>query len=92
MVIEPPSSAKKGDQARIETPIIPFIEEGYCFSWFYHMLGPDIGKLNIYVKSNDKIGLFWSFGENVGNIWNSGQVTIPKISDYKNFTILIEGK
>ena len=91
MVINPPSSAKQGDSARLETPLIPFISSGYCLSWFYHMFGADIGKLNVYVKTENRNGLFWSFGENVGDIWNGAEITIPKISDFANFSIVFEG-
>ena len=55
------------------------------------MLGPDIGKLNFYVKAGNRRGLIWSFGENLGDIWNEAEVTIKKISDFSNFTIVIEG-
>ena len=82
---------KAGAKARLETSAIPFTHFGYCLSLFYHMLGPDIGKLNIYVKAGNRRGLVWSFGENVGDIWNEVEITIKKISDYENFTIVIEG-
>lgn len=91
MVINP-MGENKGAKARLETPQIPFISAGYCLSWYYHMLGPDIGKLNIYVKVQDRLGLFWSYGENIGDIWNGAELTIPKLSDYANFTILIEAE
>ena len=82
---------KAGAKARLETSAIPFTQFDYCLSLFYHMLGPDIGKLNIYIKAGNRRGLAWSFGENVGDIWNEAEITIKKISDYKNFTIVIEG-
>ncbi len=82
---------KLGAKARLETPLIPFVHSGYCLSWFYHMLGPDIGKLNVYVKVGNRKGLIWSYGENVGDIWNEAEVTIKKFSDFSNFTIIIEG-
>jgi len=69
---------KAGAKARLETPAIPFTQSGYCLSWFYHMLGPDIGKLNIYVKAGNRRGLAWSFGENLGDIWNEAEITIKK--------------
>jgi hypothetical protein len=29
----------KGAQARLISPVIPFIPSGYCLSWFYNMNG-----------------------------------------------------
>lgn len=46
----------------------------------------------MFIKAQDKTGLVWKFGENVGNVWNKGQVTIPKISDYSNFSVIFQGK
>lgn len=91
MVLNPSGSLTQGAKARLETPAIPFIDSGYCLTWFYHMLGPDIGKLNVYVKAGNRRGLAWSFGENVGDIWNEAEVTIKRISDLTNFTIVFEG-
>lgn len=81
-----------GDKAGLISPVFPFIPEGYCLIWFYHMYGVEMGKLNIYLKAGDKKGLLWRFGENVGQIWNMGQLSINKILDYKNFTIIFEGE
>ncbi|CAF0741635.1 unnamed protein product, partial [Brachionus calyciflorus] len=85
-------SKQNGDKAGLITPTFPFISEGYCLTWYYHMFGNDMGKMNIYIKVDDKKGLLWRFGENVGNIWNSGQLTISKILDYQNFSIIFEGE
>ncbi|RNA14511.1 MAM and LDL-receptor class A domain-containing 2-like, partial [Brachionus plicatilis] len=81
-----------GDKAGLVSPVFPFIPESYCLSWHYHMFGPEMGKLNIYLQAGDKKGLLWRFGENVGKIWNKGQLSINKILDYKNFTIIFEGE
>jgi hypothetical protein len=50
-----------------------------------------MGKLSVYLKAGDRMGLLWRFGVNVGNIWNYGQATIPTLSNFENFTIIFEG-
>jgi hypothetical protein len=56
------------------------------------MIGPSIGKLFVYLKYENTTSLYWGFGENVGNIWNPAQLSIPKISDLKEFSFIFEGK
>jgi hypothetical protein len=47
--------------------------------------------LSVYIRTADKMGLIWKFGENVGDIWNGAAITIPRISNYDNFTFVFEG-
>jgi hypothetical protein len=39
MLMNAASPQKKGDIARLISPVIPFIDGGYCLTWYYHMLG-----------------------------------------------------
>ena len=51
-----------------------------------------MSSLSLYLSSENRLGLLWKFGENVGNVWNGAQsVSIPKISNYENFTFIFEG-
>jgi hypothetical protein len=51
-----------------------------------------MGSLSLYLKAGDKLGLLWKFSEEGGNIWNGAEsVTIPKYSNYENFTFIFEG-
>jgi hypothetical protein len=50
-----------------------------------------MGKLSIYAKYDNKSSVLWRFGDNIGDIWNAGQVTIPQISDYPEFSVIFEG-
>lgn len=50
-----------------------------------------MGKLSVFIKANNRLGLLWRFGQDVGDIWNSAQVTISKISNYQNFSLIFEG-
>jgi hypothetical protein len=52
-----------------------------------------MGKLTMYARYDvNKSSALWRFGDNIGDIWNAGQVTIPQISDYPEFSVVIEGK
>jgi len=51
-----------------------------------------MGSLSLYLKAGDKLGLLWKFSEEGGDIWNGAEsVTIPKYSNYENFTFIFEG-
>lgn len=51
------------------------------FKFWYHMLGLNIGYLQIYYRRNSRdIRLFNTFG-NKGNKWNQGLVNVPKCAN-----------
>ncbi|XP_071851180.1 MAM and LDL-receptor class A domain-containing protein 1-like isoform X5 [Apostichopus japonicus] len=48
------STATKGDVARLSSGEIRSTgNNDYCFSFWYHMYGPTIGSLNVYIKTKD---------------------------------------
>ncbi len=52
-----------------------------------------MGSLSLFLKTDDRLGLLWKFSEEGGDIWNGAEsVTIPKYSNYENFTFIFEGK
>ncbi len=54
--------------------------------------GADMGSLSLFLKTDDRLGLLWKFSEEGGDIWNGAEsVTIPKYSNYENFTFIFEG-
>ena len=51
-----------------------------------------MGSLSLFLKTDDRLGLLWKFSEEGGDIWNGAEsVTIPKYSNYENFTFIFEG-
>ena len=36
--------------------------------------------------------LLWRYGEDIGNIWNYGQATVPYVPGYSTFQLVIEGE
>lgn len=83
---------KAGDLARLVSPQFAFEPAGYCLRWYYHMYGADMGTMSVYIKVGDRLGLYWRLGENLFNIWNAAQITIPQIANFKNFSIVFEGE
>ena len=79
--------------ARLISPTFSFNSAGYCLKWYYSMTaGTQIGQLSIYLKSGNTQRLIWQYSQNIGNVWNAAQATIPNQINYDNFTFVIEGK
>lgn len=51
------------------------------FKFWYHMLGPNIGYLQIYYRRNSRDKRLLSIFGNKGNRWIQGQVDVPKCAD-----------
>ncbi|XP_070607651.1 enteropeptidase [Erythrolamprus reginae] len=65
-------------------PIDP-ISDAYCLSFWYHMFGPKVLRLNVKIIYDDNIYqkiIFYKEG-NYGNNWNYGQVTLNETSKFK---------
>lgn len=77
------------EKARFQSPQYP-ATSGSCFSFWYHMLGREVGDLTVYVKINNVLmPPTWSRMGNRGDIWRFGQVTVN--SSNAPFNIIIEG-
>ncbi|CAG5126615.1 unnamed protein product, partial [Candidula unifasciata] len=63
---------------------------GSCFTFWYHMYGSSIGKLNILISiTPTQNATVWSLFGDQGNQWLNGQA--PIVSQYNSFFILIQG-
>lgn len=84
--IETSAPRRRGDKARILSPQVPG-GSPLCFQFFYHMYGPHIGMLNVFVKSVQLNGTqtVWTKSLNQGNKWVFAQVTIPQV--YTNYQV-----
>ncbi|XP_014489529.1 PREDICTED: uncharacterized protein LOC106752378 [Dinoponera quadriceps] len=81
------------DTARIISPVYnSSLTESGCFSFWYHMYGATIGRLNIYFKlaGNTTWLLMFSKEGNQGNNWYRGIFDLPKANS--SFQIIIEGR
>lgn len=84
--IETSAPRRRGDKARILSPQVPG-GSPLCFQFYYHMYGPHIGTLNVFVKSVALNGsqTVWTKSLNQGNKWVLGEVTIPQV--YTNYQV-----
>ena len=73
------SSRKPNDTARLISTDIPATGDtgGKCLTFWYHMYGPHVNSLNIYVLIGGHTGKpLWSRTGTQGNKWIKGQVTL----------------
>jgi hypothetical protein len=82
---------KPGNKARL----VSIIEQPgniRCLEFWYHMYGPTIGQLNVYVNTNTSENEtrthLWTRGANVGDVWRKAHIpmeyTVP-------FRVIFEG-
>ncbi|ESO97870.1 hypothetical protein LOTGIDRAFT_152977 [Lottia gigantea] len=84
------SIVKANESSRIQSKQITPRASTQCLSFWYHMYGPHIGKLNVYVKSSADLGdPVWTKQDSQGNLWKKGQITISQGS--KPYSVVIEG-
>ena len=73
------SSTENGDIARLNSSLISSTagSTGKCFTFWYHMYGPDINTLQIFTSVHGIPGpAVWSRFGSQGNRWRKGQVTL----------------
>ncbi|KAH3887717.1 hypothetical protein DPMN_011736 [Dreissena polymorpha] len=76
MYIETSPPTRTGDKAQLISPTYP-PTAGRCLNFYYHMLGPGIGTLNVYKSQQGQNGpTIWSSTGNKGDQWNIAQVTL----------------
>ncbi|XP_071956932.1 MAM and LDL-receptor class A domain-containing protein 1-like [Antedon mediterranea] len=88
--VEASSPRVAGDRARIMTPKQnPTTAITMCVQFWYHMYGPHVDRLNVYLRSgsNDQL-VFTKFGTQ-GNVWHKAEKSID--SD-DMWSLIFEGK
>lgn len=69
--------------ARIESPQITPRGKSQCLTFWYHMYGPNIGVMNLYVKKRPTLDSpLWTRAGDQGNQWQQGVVTLPSTGSY----------
>ncbi|XP_019632083.1 PREDICTED: MAM and LDL-receptor class A domain-containing protein 2-like [Branchiostoma belcheri] len=77
-----------GDVARLSSPTYPQTS-GQCLEFYYHMMGADIGTLNVYASVAGNRGFpIWTLSGEQGNQWTIARVTVSTTGD---FQIVFEG-
>ena len=89
--IESSYPREKGDQAYLETKVIPSFYN--CLTFSFHMYGKNTGKLNVYSqRSKDRKILRMSFFGDHGNQWHRARVPIIDNYPYKVSFVLFVSK
>ena len=77
MYIETSSPRRPGDKARLISPTLNGASR-YCVTFYYHMYGPHINALKVYLAQNTTLGsAVWQRTGTQGNKWNKGTLQIP---------------
>ena len=76
--IEASFPRQANDKARIISAGIPADGRmGHCVKFWFHMYGPHVNALNIYLKQGNQLnGPVWKRTGNNGNKWRYGQVSV----------------
>ena len=94
MYIEASSPRRQNETARLvsqQFSPVPF--RGRCLKFWYHMLGAEIGTLNVIQKTGPgsrSETLLWSLSGQQGSNWLNGRVSLRK-SPRRNYWIVFEG-
>lgn len=85
------SSGRSGSKAQLQSPNFN-INRGQrkCLSLWFHMYGPNVGYLNVYLKKNGVLGRpIWQRNGNKGNQWRQGTINIPTNTNIQNAQVNI---
>ncbi|KAL8608892.1 hypothetical protein ACOMHN_065230 [Nucella lapillus] len=77
MYIETSAPRVTNDTARLVSQTIP-ASTAYCFTFWYHMYGIHVNRLNVYIRMGSNLGpAVWTRQQTQGNKWIQGQVLVP---------------
>ena len=79
MYIETSSPRSLGDNAKLSSPLLRFSGD-MCLTFFYHMYGSTIGKLNVIINGTKMV---FSASGDEGNNWFEARVTISLTGVYR---------
>ena len=84
MYVEASSPRRQGDKSRMSKQYSGLSSTGNCLTFWYHMFGSHIGRLNVYVKQSASDALpnkaAWAMIGRQGNQWVKGQLTVANAS------------
>ncbi|XP_018418838.1 PREDICTED: MAM domain-containing glycosylphosphatidylinositol anchor protein 1 isoform X2 [Nanorana parkeri] len=91
MFIEASSPRKAGDKARLLSPMYNVTSgkqrpktPSYCISFYYHMWGRHIGRLNVMLRSSNTGDMpVWSLSGDNGNKWQLANIQINPIRPFQ---------
>ena len=78
MYIETSSPRVKGDNAKLNSPLLTFSGD-MCLKFFYHMYGAAVDTLNVTINGTNTV---FSASGNKGNNWTEAAITISLTEKY----------
>jgi hypothetical protein len=85
LFIESSLPRRPGDKARIQSEQFTATpSNGRCMKFWYHMFGPDIGNLTVYINVTGaaKLAPLWRLSGKQGNKWLQGKLPINSAQTY----------
>ena len=79
MHTETSSPRRLGDNAKLNSPLLRFSGD-MCLTFFYHMYGSTIGKLNVIINGTKMV---FSASGNKGNNWYEARATTSLTGVYR---------
>lgn len=76
------SPQKVGDKADLVSSLLPPTDGLSCFNFYYHMFGPTIGTLSVYIAVGVSESLKWTLSGSQGDEWKDAHVTISSNSHF----------
>lgn len=79
MYIETSRPQHPGDKATLNSEILSYTGH-QCMNFYYHMYGPTVGTLRIWILPNGTVNPIplWELKNNQGNQWNQGRIALPR--------------
>lgn len=84
MYIEASSPRSPGDVALVSSPVFN-ANSGFCFNFFYHMYGSQIGTLEVLLVPQDGSAqkTLWKLSGEQANEWRAASVPVSNPSSYR---------
>lgn len=88
--IETSLPRRLGDKARLKSPVFTPNSQNCKIRFYYHMYGPDVNGLNLYIESYESgpMILLWSKNGSQTDLWNRAVVPLSSSSPFR---VVIEG-
>lgn len=67
----------------------PTLAAGNCFVFWYHMYGPQIGRLSVFTQSQGRNIQRWTKTGTQGNKWQQASFTFTSTTDYQVSIVLL---
>ncbi|XP_071956933.1 MAM and LDL-receptor class A domain-containing protein 1-like [Antedon mediterranea] len=81
--IETSSPRVSGDSAILKSGDLAPTSNNYCLEFWYHMFGPDVANLNVYLKIAGVKNLIWTKTGTQANEWRIAHETVSSALNYE---------